>query len=39
VAPHFYTSDEEVERVVAETAAILESGAWKSFEGSRPTVT
>ena len=39
VAPHFYTTDDEVERVVAETAAILESGAWKQFEGSRPTVT
>ncbi len=39
VAPHFYTTDAEVERAVAETAAILESGAWKQFEGSRPTVT
>jgi kynureninase len=39
VAPHFYTTDDEVERVVAETAAILASGAWKQFEGSRPTVT
>ncbi len=39
VAPHFYTTDDEVERVVAETASILESGAWKKFEGSRPTVT
>jgi kynureninase len=39
VAPHFYTTDEEIERVTAETAAILESGAWKRFEGSRPVVT
>lgn len=39
VAPHFYTSDDEVERVVAETADILESGAWKTYAGSRPTVT
>ena len=39
VAPHFYTTDEEIDRVVTETAAILESGAWKSFVGSRPTVT
>jgi kynureninase len=39
VAPHFYTTDDEVERAVAETAAILESEAWKQFEGSRPTVT
>jgi kynureninase len=39
VAPHFYTSDDEVERAVFETENILESGAWKQFEGSRPTVT
>jgi len=39
VAPHFYTTDDEVERAVAETASILETGAWKKFEGSRPTVT
>jgi kynureninase len=39
VAPHFYTTDDEVERVVAETADILASEAWRRFEGSRPTVT
>jgi kynureninase len=39
VAPHFYTTDEEIDRVAAETAAILESGDWKRFEGSRPVVT
>jgi kynureninase len=39
VAPHFYTTDDEVERVVAETADILESGAWTQFAGSRPKVT
>lgn len=39
VAPHFYTTDDEVERVVAETADIMESGAWKQFAGSRPKVT
>ncbi|HEV8411489.1 MAG TPA: aminotransferase class V-fold PLP-dependent enzyme, partial [Gemmatimonadaceae bacterium] len=39
VAPHFYTTDDEVELAVAETASILESGAWKKFEGSNPTVT
>jgi len=39
VAPHFYTSDDEVERVVGETSDILESGAWKRYAGSRPTVT
>lgn len=39
VAPHFYTTDDEIERAVAETADILDSGAWRQFEGSRPTVT
>ena len=39
VAPHVYTTDDEVERVVGETRDILESGAWKSFADSRPTVT
>jgi kynureninase len=39
VAPHFYTTDDEVERVVGETADILETGAWRQFSGSRPTVT
>jgi kynureninase len=39
VAPHFYTTDDEVERLVAETVDILESGAWKQFAGSRPKVT
>ncbi|MGH7654806.1 MAG: aminotransferase class V-fold PLP-dependent enzyme [Gemmatimonadaceae bacterium] len=39
VAPHFYTTDDEIEHVVAETKAILESGAWKQFAGSRPAVT
>jgi kynureninase len=39
VAPHFYTSDDEVERVIAEIDDILATGAWKAFEGIRPTVT
>ncbi len=39
VAPHFYTTDDEVERVAGEIDDILETGAWKSFENSRPTVT
>ncbi len=39
VAPHFYTDDAEVETVVAQIDEILESGAWKAFEGARPTVT
>lgn len=39
VAPHFYTSDDEVERVVAEIDDILATDAWRRFEGARPRVT
>ncbi len=39
VAPHFYTSDDEVERVVLEIDQILASGAWRAFATSRPRVT
>jgi kynureninase len=39
VAPHFYTTDDEVERVAAEVDEILETGAWKKFEGVHPRVT
>jgi kynureninase len=39
VAPHFYTSDDEVERVVAEVDDILASGAWRKHEGKDRTVT
>ena len=39
VAPHFYTSDAEVERIVPEITEILAKGAWKSFAGSTPRVT
>ncbi len=39
VAPHFYTTDAEVERVVLEIDEILASEAWRAFEGNRPTVT
>lgn len=39
VAPHFYTSDEEVERVVAEIDDILRTESWRAFEGVRTTVT
>lgn len=39
VAPHFYTSDAEVERVVAEIDDILATGAWQAFAGVRSTVT
>lgn len=39
VAPHFYTTDDEVERVVGEIDDILATGAWTRFEGARPQVT
>ncbi len=39
VAPHFYTTDDEVERVVPEISEILASGAWKAFDGAAPRVT
>jgi len=39
VAPHFYTTDDEVERVVAEIDDILSTGAWSAFAGSKPRVT
>jgi kynureninase len=39
VAPHFYTTDAEVERVVGEIDDILATAAWKAFEGSKPRVT
>jgi kynureninase len=39
VAPHFYTTDAEVERVAFEIDDILRSEAWRAFAGNRPTVT
>ncbi len=39
VAPHFYTNDAEVEAVFDAIAEIVKEGAWKVFQGSRPTVT
>jgi kynureninase len=39
VAPHFYTSDDEVERVVGEIDDILRTGAWQGFVGRESTVT
>lgn len=39
VAPHFYTTDDEVERVVAEIDDILATSAWQAFASLRPTVT
>ena len=39
VAPHFYTSDEELEAAVGAMDECLESGAWRQFEGRRTVVT
>ena len=39
VAPHFYTSDAELERLVHEVDEILASGAWQRHESARPVVT
>jgi kynureninase len=39
VAPHFYTSDEEVERAVAMIDDIIRTEAWKPFEAKRGVVT
>lgn len=39
VAPHFYTTDEELEAAVAALDEILATGAWEAFAASRPVVT
>jgi kynureninase len=39
IAPHFYTSDDEVELVVAAMDEILEREEWKKFAGERAVVT
>lgn len=39
VAPHFYTTDEELEAAVAVLDDILETRAWEAFAASRPVVT
>jgi kynureninase len=39
VAPHFYTTDEELEAAVAVLDEILATGAWEAFAASRPVVT
>jgi kynureninase len=39
VAPHFYTTDAEVERVVGTIDEILATDAWKPFADDRPVVT
>lgn len=39
IAPHFYTSDGEVESAVAMIAECLESGRWQEFAGRKSVVT
>ena len=39
VAPHFYTSDNELEHAVAMIDDILRTEAWKPFEAKRGVVT
>jgi kynureninase len=39
VAPHFYTSDEEVESVVEAIDEILARETWRAFAGKRSVVT
>jgi kynureninase len=39
VAPHFYTSDDELELAVAAIDEILASGAWQRHAGRSTVVT
>jgi kynureninase len=39
VAPHFYTSDAECDRAVAEIRDVLAAGAWKRHAGKKTHVT
>ncbi len=39
VAPHFYTTDAEVDRVAGEIDEILRDESWRPYADSRPTVT
>lgn len=39
VAPHFYTSDAELELAVAAIDEVLATGAWQEFAGQRAVVT
>ena len=39
VAPHFYTTDEELDAAVAVLDEILATGAWEAFAANRPVVT
>jgi kynureninase len=39
IAPHFYTSDAELERAMSLIADILADGRWRAFENKRSVVT
>jgi len=39
IAPHFYTSDDELERAVSMIDEILRTDAWQPFEERRGVVT
>jgi kynureninase len=39
VAPHFYTTDDELEEVVAVVDECIATGAWRQFGGRRSVVT
>ncbi|HMC53915.1 MAG TPA: aminotransferase class V-fold PLP-dependent enzyme [Gemmatimonadaceae bacterium] len=39
IAPHFYTSDDELERAMAMIDECLSSNAWREFERTRAVVT
>jgi kynureninase len=39
IAPHFYSSDEELEKVFAVIDEAVEKESWKEFEGRRGVVT
>ena len=39
IAPHFYTSDEELEKVFAEIDGAIKTERWKEFSGKRGVVT
>ena len=39
IAPHFYTTDGEIDAAVDAIEEILDRGTWREFEGGRETVT
>jgi kynureninase len=39
IAPHFYTTDEEIERAMSVIDTTLTSGEWRRFESARAVVT